>query len=197
MTLQLYLQHDEICILFIRVSASQGECDWQAHWERRLSDAVCDRAGQSDPRQKDAAHQGESSALANPFLRSSVGGAVNQDSRQLLLNWLSLAHYRCSCASWLGNKKLLYGNVKVLFMLLVSGNQVGWRSVQITLWRFCLLSLANNTKTSSVFYNCAEFSFPTDYSVSGCVIYCTWSCLVRIITTILFLFSGSGASEQV
>lgn len=50
---------------------------------------------------------------------------MNQDSRQPLLNWLSLAHYRCSCASWLGNKELLYGNVKVLFMLLVSGTKSG------------------------------------------------------------------------
>lgn len=58
---------------------------------------------------------------------------------------------------------------------------------------FLSLSKKNNKKKNNVFYNCPEIppSFPTDYSI--------WLChlLHKIITTILFLFSGSGASEQV
>lgn len=34
--------------IFFTYACFQGQFDWQAHWERRLSDAVCDWAGKSD-----------------------------------------------------------------------------------------------------------------------------------------------------
>ena len=72
-------------------SVFQGEFDWQAHWERRLSDAVCDWAGQSDPRQEDPARQGKSSDLLNSLIHCNV----NQNNWKQDLKFYNFQTYVC------------------------------------------------------------------------------------------------------